>query len=203
MGTRGSSGTLETSKFNCRGPNTLHWGVIYIIGKLLKCRCWKWARMSHLDIYNTNYGKKKGWESNWQFDSRPLKVGKWLDLGVCRWNATHRWENLKDNYKFTSNLIPIRGLSKKLWPCKILKVQTGTVSGLFLGSLGTKNHSYVGVVERYWEYYMGEGGGFPQIFAMVSLVSPGSPMVCPSTKGAPKSELTNLLVSVMQVWVNN
>jgi hypothetical protein len=36
--------------------------------------------MSHLDIFSTSYGKKKGHESNWQFDSRPLKVGKSTQL---------------------------------------------------------------------------------------------------------------------------
>jgi hypothetical protein len=36
---------------------------------------------------------------------------------------------------------------------------------------GTKSHSDVRVVERRKEYYMGEGGGFPQVRAMVSLVS--------------------------------
>jgi hypothetical protein len=35
------------------------------------------------------------------------------------------------------------------------------VSGFFLGGLGTKSHSDVGVVGRHKEYYMGEGGGFP------------------------------------------
>ncbi len=30
---------------------------------------------------------------------------------------------------------------------------------------------------------MGEGGGFPQVWAMVSLVSLGSPVACLSTKG--------------------
>ncbi len=50
---------------------------------------------------------------------------------------------------------------------------------------------------------MGEGGGFPRIWAEVSLVNPGSPVTCPSTKGAPKCELTNLLVSLMQVRVSN
>jgi len=50
---------------------------------------------------------------------------------------------------------------------------------------------------------MGEGGGFPQVRAVVSFVSPKSPMVCPNTKGAPKVELTNLLVSLMQVRVSN
>jgi hypothetical protein len=39
---------------------------------------------------------------------------------------------------------------------------------------------------------MGEGGGFPQVRVVVSLVSPKSPMARPSTKGAPESELTNL-----------
>jgi len=29
---------------------------------------------------------------------------------------------------------------------------------------------------------MGEGGGFPQVRAMVSLVSPGLLMACPNTK---------------------
>jgi hypothetical protein len=46
---------------------------------------------------------------------------------------------------------------------------------------------------------MGEGGGFPRVQAVVSLVSLGLPMACPSTKGAPESELTNLLVGLMQV----
>jgi hypothetical protein len=39
---------------------------------------------------------------------------------------------------------------------------------------------------------MGEGGGFPQVQAVVSLMSPKSPVARPSTKGAPESELTNL-----------
>jgi len=41
---------------------------------------------------------------------------------------------------------------------------------------------------------MGEGGGFPQVRAVVNLVSPGLPVVCPSTKGASECELTNLFV---------
>ncbi len=73
-------------------------------------------------------------------------------------------------------------------------VQTGTVLGLLLESPGIKSHSDVGVVERRKEYYMGEGGGFLRVRAMVSLVSPKSPMACPNTKGVPESELTNLLV---------
>jgi hypothetical protein len=46
---------------------------------------------------------------------------------------------------------------------------------------------------------MGEGGGFPRVRVVVSLVSPELPMACPSTEGALESELTNLLVGLMQV----
>jgi hypothetical protein len=46
---------------------------------------------------------------------------------------------------------------------------------------------------------MGEGGGFRQVRAVMSLVSPKLPMACPNTKGVPEGELTNLLVGLMQV----
>jgi hypothetical protein len=44
---------------------------------------------------------------------------------------------------------------------------------------------------------MGEGGGFPQVRAMVNLVSLELPVAYPTTKGAPECELTNLLVDLM------
>jgi hypothetical protein len=47
------------------GQNSLHWGVPYIIEKFLECKFLKWPHMTHLDIWNTSYGQKKGWESNW------------------------------------------------------------------------------------------------------------------------------------------
>jgi hypothetical protein len=94
-------------------------------------------------------------------------------------------------------------LNKELQPCKVAGFQTGIVSGLLLGSPRIKSHSNVGATERRKEYYMGEGGGFPRVRAVVSLVSPESPFACPSTKGAPKSELTNLLVGWMQIRVSN
>jgi hypothetical protein len=46
---------------------------------------------------------------------------------------------------------------------------------------------------------MGEGGGFPQVQVMVSQMNLELPMACPSTKNALDSELTNLLVGLMQV----
>jgi len=69
-------------------------------------------------------------------------------------------------------------------------------------SFGTKSHSDVGATEKHKVYYMGEGGGFPWIWAVVNFVNLELPVACPSTKGAPKNELTNLLVGLMQVRVN-
>jgi hypothetical protein len=150
--------------------------------------------MNHLDICSTNYDKKKGRESNCQFDSWPPKVRNRPDPEVCRWSATCHWKALDESYKFALDLIPIGSLSKELWPRKVMRVQTGTISGLLLGNLRIKSHSDVSVTERCKEYYMGEGGGFPQVQAVVSLVNPESPMTRPSTKGALEIELTNLLV---------
>ncbi len=60
-------------------------------------------------------------------------------------------------------------------------VQTGTISGL-LRSPGTKSHSDVGAAKRRKEYYMGEGGGFPQVQAMVTQVSPCCSWLVPTPK---------------------
>jgi hypothetical protein len=82
----------RTPKFlerDCKGQNSLPWCFFYIIEKLLKRRCLKWAYIAHLDICNTSYGQKNGRESNWQFDSQPLKVGNRLDFCACRQRATY------------------------------------------------------------------------------------------------------------------
>jgi hypothetical protein len=137
----------QNSELDYMGKNTLLWSFLHKIGNLPKCRCQKWPRMSHLDIYSTSYGWKKGRESNGQFDSRPLKVGNRPNPGVFRESATHRWKALKESYKFALELIPIGGLSKELWPHEVLRVQTGTISRLHFGSPGTKSHLGVGATE--------------------------------------------------------
>jgi len=68
---------------------------------------------------------------------------------------------------------------------KVPRVQIGTVSGLHFGSLGKKCHLDASAVVRRKEYYMGEGGGFPRIRAVVNQVSPRLPMACPNTKSVP------------------
>jgi len=57
--------TPEFLEDNCRGRTSMDWSIYYIIRKILQCRCLKWAYITHLDIWNTSYGQKKGQESNW------------------------------------------------------------------------------------------------------------------------------------------
>jgi hypothetical protein len=83
---------------------------------------------------NTNYDQKKGRESNWQFDARPLKVKNQDDFLMCRWRAIYRWKVLDKGYNFISNLITIRGLHAKLWTPKVTRVLTMGISGLPFGS---------------------------------------------------------------------
>jgi len=164
--------TPECSENNCKGQNPMDRRVPYIIGNLLKRRCLKWACMTHSDIWNKSYGQKKGKESNWQFDSWPLKVRNQPDFLMCRWRATYCGKALDEGNNFVLNLNSIRGLHTKLWGPKVVGVPTLAISGFPLGSLGTKCHLDVGLVERHGVYYKGEGGDFPQVRAVVSLVSP-------------------------------
>jgi hypothetical protein len=89
-----SSGTPECLELDSKGQNTSHWGVLGVIGKVLKRKYRKWPRIDHLDICSPSYGQKKGRESNWQFDSRPLKVGN-RPLPDIRFGiAIRRWKDL-------------------------------------------------------------------------------------------------------------
>jgi hypothetical protein len=193
-----SSWSLESSKGDCRGQNSMAWTIPYIIEKLLELTCLKWARMTHLDIENTSYSQKKGRESNWQFNSRPLKVGNWPNSLAFRLRATYRWKAFDKGYNFASDLISIGCLHAKLWGPKVVGVPMLAILGLPLQSLGTKCHLDVGLVERHKIYYKGEGGGFPQVQAMVSFVSPSLPGFNPGFNYA----LTDLLFGLCtSVWV--
>jgi hypothetical protein len=141
--------------------------------------------MTHLDIWNTCYGQKKGWESNWQFDFRPLKVKNRPNFVAFRWHATYRWKNLDEGYNFSLDLISIKGLHAKLWGPKVARVPTLRISSLPFGSPGTKCHLDVGLAERHRVYYKGEGGGFPKVQVVVSLVNLSLLVVRPNTKNAP------------------
>jgi hypothetical protein len=136
----------------------------------------KWPCIGHLDICSPSYGQKKGRESNYQFDSRPLKVGNRPLPNVASRSATRHLKALGKSYNFGSDLVPIRVWGEELWASKVLGLQPETVSGLQLESPGKKSHLDVASAESCKIYYMGEGGGFPRVRAVVSLV-------CKSARG--------------------
>ncbi len=178
--------TPKLSKSDCKGQNTSHWRVLFIIKKLLKCRCLKWASMTHLDICNTSYGKKKGWES---------KLVVWL-------LTTKSWESTWLSCMQVACNMPLESSQRELQLCFTIhldwkskhEVTASQSCGssnpgsfgtpLFL-SLGSKSHLDVGFLERWKIYYMGEGGGVPRVQVVVSFVNPKSLVACLSTKGAP------------------
>jgi len=64
-------------------------------------------------------------QSNWQFDSRPLKVGH-RPLPDVRFECvTWRWKDLDEGYNFGSDLVAIQLCSRDLWRFKVPGVPPG------------------------------------------------------------------------------
>ncbi len=87
----------------------------------------------------------------------------------------YRWKALDEGYNFALDLISIRGLHTKIWGPQSRRNPN-------LGVLGQNAIWMWAFVERHRVYYKREGGGFPQVQAVVSLVSLSLPMAHPNTK---------------------
>jgi hypothetical protein len=171
-----SSGTPECSELDSKGKNTSHWGVLGVVTKVLKRRYRKCPCIGNSDICNPSYGQKKGRESNWQFDSRPLKVGNRPLPKVRLECATWRWKDLDKEYNFDLDLVTIQLCSWELWRFKVPGVPLGQFRDSISGvpgicairmpppRRGTENTIGSKVV------------AYSQVRAMMSLV-------CPSARG--------------------
>jgi hypothetical protein len=141
------NGDLGVLQYSWNIPmNTLPWSVLHVIEKLLKCRCQNDLAWTIWTFVAQVMAKKRS----------GIKLAVWLSTTKI-WESTQpqcvqvecntSLEALKESYKFVSDLIPIGGLSKKLWIHKVPGVQTKIVSGLLLGSPRTKSHSDVGAAK--------------------------------------------------------
>jgi len=148
-----SSETPECLELDSKAQNTSHGGVLSAIEKVLKRRYRKWHRIGHSDICSLSYGQKKGRESNWQFDSWPLKIGNRPLPNVALKSATWRWKALDESYNFDLGLAPIWAWGEELWPFKVSGVSVGTVSGLHFGSPNKMCHLDVASATSRREYY--------------------------------------------------
>jgi hypothetical protein len=71
-------------------------------------------------------GKRRaGSQSNWQFDSRPLKVGNQPLSDLRIESGTWRWKDLDEGYNFGSNLVTIKPGSQELQAFKVPGLQPG------------------------------------------------------------------------------
>jgi hypothetical protein len=164
-----SSGTREISELELKGQNTSHWGVLCVIGKVLKCRCLNWPRIGHLDICSPSYGQKKGWEVVWlpTTKSRESTSSQRLQR---EWDTALESSRRELQLWFKPRPDPSSGQEVMVpqSPGSPNRDSFGTVSGLLLGS----RHLDVASARSCREYYKGEGGGFPRVRAMVNQVSP-------------------------------
>jgi len=192
-----SSGTPECLGFDNKAQNTSHWGVLDVIRKFLKLKYRKWPHIGHLDICRPSYGQTKGWESNWQFDSRPLKVRNQPLPNLKIESAIRRWKDFDEGYKFGLDLVAIRLCSRELWALKVPRLH----SGQFRDNFGTPT----------WESWEKEPFGCsPRNVAQRILYGgrwwlppspvrgvfrgPKCPWLVPTPKGVPECELTTWVV---------
>jgi hypothetical protein len=190
-----SSGTPECLEFDNKAQKTSHWGVLGVIGKVLKRKYQKWPRIGHLDIYSPSYGQKKGRESNWQFDSRPLKVWNRPLPDVRIESATRSWKDLDKGYNFGLDLVTIRLCSRELWAPKVPRLHPGQ----FRDNFGTPTWesrekepfgcSLRGALQR---ILYGGRWWLPPSPGRGESCGPKCPWFVLTPKGVPKCELTTL-----------
>jgi hypothetical protein len=181
-----SSGTPECLGFDSKAQNTSHWGVLGVIGKVLKRRYRKWPRIGHLNICRPSYGQKKG---------RPLKVRNQPLPNLRTESATWRWKDLDEGYKFSSDLVTIRHGSRELWAPKV----PGLHPGQFRDNFGTptwesREKEPFGCSPRNVAQRILYGGRWwlpPSPGHGVSC-GPKCPWLVPTPKGVPECKLTTL-----------
>jgi len=160
----------------------------------LKRRYRKWPRIGHLDICRPSYGQKKGRESNWQFDSRPLKVENRPLFNIRIESVIRRWKDLDEGYKIGSDLVAIRLRSRELWAPKVPRLHPGQ----FRDNFRTPTWE-----SREKEPFGCSLGGVSQriLYGGKVVASPKSgqwcvlwfkvPVACPNTQGCP------------EMWINH
>jgi hypothetical protein len=129
-----SSGTPKCLEFDRKAQNCSHWGVLGVIGKVLKRRYRKWPQIGHLDIFSPSYGQKKGRESNWQFDSRSLKVRNRPLPDIRFESATRRWKRSQRGLQLWFRPRHDPTLQSGVMSSQSPGTPTGTISGQFRDS---------------------------------------------------------------------
>jgi hypothetical protein len=97
---------------------------------------------------------------------------------TCDISLESSWRGLELCFKPHHN----QRSTREVMSPKVLRILVVKIPGLSFGSLGTKCHLDVAPMESHRKYYKGEGGGFSQVWAVVSFVNLRLPVACPNTK---------------------
>jgi hypothetical protein len=132
------------------------------------------------------------------------KEGSGVELAI--WILTIKsWESTRFPFVQVACHIPLETSQWGLQLCFRLHLNRRFVDKVMgpqsCRSLGTKCHLDVGLVERHRVYYNGEGGAFPQVWAVVNLVNPSSPWFVLAPKMLQLCANHFVLVFCRFVWV--
>jgi hypothetical protein len=108
-----SSGTPKCLEFNNKAQNTSHWGVLKVIGKVLKLRYRKWPRIGHLS------------PKLWAKEGPGVKLAVWLPTTKSRESTFSRPLNWECNMALERSR---RGLQLWFRPCRDQTLQLGVMS---------------------------------------------------------------------------
>jgi hypothetical protein len=115
----------------------------------------------------------------WAKEGSGVKLAVWLSTTKSRESTSSRHLNQECNMALKSSRRELQlwfrprcdpTLQSGVMSSQSPGTPTRTISGFQLGSPGKKSHLDVVPVEWHKEYYMGEGGGFPRVRAVVSLM---------------------------------
>jgi hypothetical protein len=101
---------------------------------------------------------------------------------LCDISLKISWKGLQLCFRHHFNW---RSASKVMGPPKSWESQLWEFQDSHLWVLRQNDILGAGLMGMHKVYYKGEGGGFPQVWAMVNLVSPSLPVAHPTTKSAP------------------
>jgi hypothetical protein len=129
----------------------------------------------------------------WPKEGSRVKLALWLSttksqidpIPLHTSDMQHTIKNSWQGLQLCFRPHPNRRFASKVMGPQSRGSPSARISKLPNGNPKTKCHLNVGLVERHRIYYKGEGDGFPQVWAVVSLVNLSLPVAHLSTKSAP------------------
>jgi hypothetical protein len=159
----------------------------------LKCSLYRWKG---LEVYVSKIASHEPFRhlqhKLWSKEGPEVKLAIWL-LTTKSWESTRSrcvkmrvWHTIGKLLRRATSLLQTLSQSEVGAGSYEFPNSQESKPGLLLGSPKNKSHLDVGVAKKRKKYYMGEGGGFPRIRAVVSKMSQCCPWFVPTPRVFPK-----------------